>query len=93
MTQGQARWVFHTKAITKLESDFIVQAQDLEEVFIINQAEEFATELYKLALKYENLKLKKYAKELQQDLDVFNVEGAKSKVSQFEEIINGLKEK
>ena len=78
--------------INKLEKKLLPQYQKLERPYIINEVEDFADELYKLATEYNIPFLKKYTEELQDHISNFAIEKIEEELNKFESFVMQLKE-
>ncbi|MGM0500922.1 MAG: response regulator [Bacillota bacterium] len=77
--------------IKQLETKLVPQYEELRDTFIINQAEDFAEQLYSLATEYQVGFLINYASELLKQVTGFEVVKAEEQLKQFENIVAKLK--
>ena len=77
--------------ITKLEAEIKPEYEQLQETFIINQAEKFADKLYQLATKYQAKSVMEYASQLQTYVADFEVVKTQEQLNQFENLLAKLK--
>ncbi|MFO7818678.1 MAG: hypothetical protein R6V17_00420, partial [Halanaerobacter sp.] len=76
--------------VDEWEAKLLPKHEQLQNTFTINEAEEFAEQLYKLAVEYEVKLLINYASQLQDQIAGFEVIKVKDTLEEFEDLLAKL---